>query len=230
MVARAQERRGFTVGWLSIISLPTAVYLPNFREGLADLGYVEGQNLTIEYRWAEGHVDKLPALAADLVAKKVNVIASGSGLPTALAAKAATSSIPLTFLVAEDPVRGGLVNSLNRPGGNVTGVTGLSIELTMKHVELMHDLLPNDSHVAILVNPRNNGEEIGRAAQEGAARFGHQAVILKAAAPADFDPAFDSMPKGTGLIIPSDPLFATKHEQLADLAERHKDSNSFRRW
>jgi len=223
MVTRAQQRAGFTVGWLSIISPAAAVYLPVFKQGLADLGYVEGQNLTIEYRWAEGHVEKLPTLAADLVTKKVNVIASGSGLATALAAKAASSSIPLTFFIAEDPVRGGLVNSLNRPGGNVTGVTALSVELTMKHVELMHDLLPDAAHVAILVNPRNNDDEIGRAAQEGAARFGHQAIILKAATPADFDAAFDRMPKGTGgLIIPSDPLFATNHERLAGLAERLK--------
>jgi ABC-type uncharacterized transport system substrate-binding protein len=223
VVARGQQKVGFTVGWLAIISPATAVYLPDFRQGLADLGYVEGQILTIEYRWAEGHVEKLPALAADLVAKKVNVIASGSGLLTALAAKAATSSIPPTFFIPEDPVQGGLVNALNRPGGNVTGVTARSVELTMKHVELMHDLLPDAAYVGILVDSRNNGEEIGRAAQDGAVRFGQQAVILKVSGPADFDAAFDKMPKGTGgLIVPSDPLFATNHQRLAFLAEQLK--------
>jgi putative ABC transport system substrate-binding protein len=219
-MARAQQERSFTVGWLSIISPATPLYLPDFKKGLADLGYVEGQNLTIEYRWAEGHVEKLPAPAADLVAKNVNVIASGSNLPTALAAKAATSSIPITFFIAEDPVRAGLVNSLNRPGGNVTGITALSLELTMKHVELMHELLRDAAFVAVLVNSRNNGEEFGRAAQEAAARFGQQVVMLKATTPADFDAALDTMPKGTGgLIITSDPLFATNHEKLAGLAE-----------
>jgi ABC-type uncharacterized transport system substrate-binding protein len=222
LVTRGQQLTP-VIGWLSIILPAGAVYLPNFKQGLADLGYFEGQNLAIEYRWAEGQVDKLPALAADLVAKRVNVIASASGLPTALAAKAATSSIPQTFLVAEDPVRAGLVNSLNRPGGNVTGVTGLSVELTTKHLELLHDLLPDAAYVAILVNPRNNGEEIERAAQEGAARFGHQAVVLEAAALTEFETAFSALPIGTGgLIIPSDPLFATNHERLASLAEQHK--------
>jgi putative ABC transport system substrate-binding protein len=157
VVARAQQKDAVTVGWLSIISPATPVYLSDFKKGLADLGYVEGQNLTIEYRWAEGHVERLPALAADLVAKNVNVIASGSNLPTALAAKNATSSIPVTFFIAEDPVQTGLVNSLKHPGGNVTGVTALSLELTKKHVEFMHDLLRDAASIAVLVNSRNNG-------------------------------------------------------------------------
>lgn len=167
VVSSAQQQAAFTVGWLSIISPATPVYLPDFRKGLANLGYVEGKNLTIEYRWAEGHVERLPALAADLVAKKVNVIASGSNLPTALAAKNATSSIPVTFFIAEDPVRAGLVNSLNHPGGNVTGVTALSVELTMKHVELMHDLRQDSASIAILVNSKNNGQEFGWAGSTG---------------------------------------------------------------
>jgi putative ABC transport system substrate-binding protein len=123
LAARAQQPAVPVVGWLAATSPRAAVYLPNFKEGLKDLGYVEGQNVTIEYQWAEGHMEWLPALARELVASRVTVIATGSNMLTALAAKAATTSIPIVFFIAEDPVQSGLVAALNRPGGNVTGVT-----------------------------------------------------------------------------------------------------------
>jgi putative tryptophan/tyrosine transport system substrate-binding protein len=221
--ARAQQSAMPVVGWLGVISPSAAVYLPNFKEGLADLGYVEGRNLAIEYQWAEGYVERLPTLARELVARQVTVIATGSNTPTALAAKAATTSIPIAFFITEDPVKSGLVAALNRPGGNVTGVTAQSVELTMKLVELMHDLLPDSRTVGILINPRNHGHEFAKSAQAAALRFGQRMVIGEASSDADFEDAFNTILQqhAVGLIITSDPLLATRHEQIASLAARH---------
>jgi putative ABC transport system substrate-binding protein len=223
VVARAQQQPGVpVVGWLAVISPRAAVYLPNFKEGLADLGYVEGRNLIIEYRWAEGQMERLPSLAADLAAKQVTVIATGSNTPTALAAKAATTSIPIAFFVAEDPVQAGLVAALNRPGANITGVTAQSVQLTMKLVELMHDLLPDSRTVGILINPRNNGNEFAKSAQAAALRFGQRVVIGEAGSDTDFEAALNAVLRqhADGLVITSDPLLATRHEQIASLAAR----------
>jgi ABC-type uncharacterized transport system substrate-binding protein len=222
LVARAQQSAVPVVGWLAAISPRAAVYLPNFKEGLKDLGYVEGQNVTIEYQWAEGHMEWLPALARELVASRVTVIATGSNTPTALAAKAATTSIPIVFFIAEDPVQSGLVAALNRPGGNVTGVTAQSVQLTMKLVELMHDLLPDSRTIGVLINPRNNGHEFAQTAQAAAIKFGQRLVIGEASSDADFENAFNSVlqQQTVGLIITSDPLLATRHEQIASLAAR----------
>ena len=220
MAARAQQPAMPVVGWLAVISPRAAVYLPHFKEGLADLGYIEGQNLTIEYQWAEGHMELLPTLARELVARRVTVIATGSNTLTALAAKAATTSIPIAFFVAEDPVQSGLVAALNHPGGNITGVTAQSVQLTMKLVEFMHDLLPDSRTIGVLINPRNNGNEFAKSAQAAALRFGQRVVIGEAGSDADFETAFDAVLQqhSDGLVITSDPLFATGHEQIASRA------------
>ena len=210
--------------WMAFRHLTrAAVYLPDFKKGLVDQGYVEGRNLLIEYRWAEGHIERLPALAVDLVTRGVAVIVSGSNLPTALAAKAATATIPTLFFIAEDPVQEGLVNSLNRPGGNVTGIAAMSTELTKKHVELMHDLLPNSGVVGVLVNPRNNGVVFVDSAQSAAQRFGQRVVVGNANSDADFETAFNAVlhQQAVGLVVTNDPLFATHHEQIASLAASH---------
>jgi putative ABC transport system substrate-binding protein len=222
LVARAQQGTTPVVGWLSVISLGAAVYLPDFKNGLADLGYIEGRNLVIEYKWAEGHSERLPTLAADLVTRGVSLIASGSGLLTALAAKDATATIPSVFLIGEDPVSGGLVRSLNRPSGNVTGVTLMSTELTMKLVELMHELLPSSRAIGVLVNPRNNGGLFENAARSAARRFDQDIVIGNASSDSDFETAFNTVlqRQAVGLVIPSDPLFSTHNEQIALLAAR----------
>jgi len=222
IATQAQQPAMPVVGWLAVISPNAAVYLPNFKDGLADLGYFEGRNVAIEYQWAEGHMERLPSLARELVARRVTVIATGSNAPTALAAKAATTSIPIAFFIAEDPVEAGLVAALNQPGGNVTGVTAQSVHLTMKLVELMHDLLPDSRTIGILINPRNNGHEFANTAQAAALRFGQRMVIGEASSDADFETAFNTVLEqhAIGLIITNDPLLATRHEQIVSLAAR----------
>jgi len=226
LVARAQQRSKLrTIGWLSVISpdLPVS-YLPDFKKGLADLGYAEGQNLVIEYRYAEGHAERLPTLANELVEKKVDVIVSASNLPTALAAKAASETIPTLFLISEDPVQEGLVASLNRPGGNVTGLTLMSAELTAKLMELMHDLLPNAGLIALLINQRNGGAVFEVAARSAAQRFGQSIVVGSASTDSELEAAFESFlqQKAAGVIIPADPFLATHQMQIGSLAARHR--------
>jgi putative tryptophan/tyrosine transport system substrate-binding protein len=222
LVARAQQGAMPVVGWLSLISPNAAIYLPDFKKGLAEHGYVEGRNVVIEYRWAHWHAERLPALAADLVGRRVSVIVSGSNLPTALVAKAATATIPTVFFISEDPVQEGLVASLGRPGGNITGVTAMTTELTMKLVELMHGLR-SSGVIGVLVNPRNGGGVFEDAARSAAQRLGQDIVVGNASNDSDFETAFNAVlqQQAIGLVITADPLFATRHEQLAFLAARH---------
>jgi putative ABC transport system substrate-binding protein len=193
------------------------------RQGLSETGYVEGQNVAIEYRWAEGHYDRLPALAADLVRRKVDVIATSGGASSALAAKTATSAIPIVF-VAADPVGAGLVASLARPGENLTGLSILSSELTPKRLELLSELVPQARVIALLVNPNNpNAERVMRDVQEAARAKGVQLPILKASAEDEFETAFASLVQlqAGALVVGADAFFNSQRAQLVALASRH---------
>ena len=196
-----------------------------FRRGLSETGYVEGQNVSIEYRWAEGHYDRFPALLADLVRRNVAVIVAVAGTPPALAAKAATTTIPIVFVTAGDPIALGLVASLNRPGGNITGVTSLGMELGPKQLEVLRELVPTATIIALLVNPTNptNAETLSRDLQAAARTLGLQLYILHASTERDFDTVFATLPRlrAGALVIGSDPFFNSRTEQLAALAVRH---------
>jgi len=200
-----------------------AKYVAAFIQGLGDTGYVVGQSVTIEYRYGEGHFDRLPALAADLVARKVDVITVGS-LPAALAARNATSTIPIIFALGADPVSAGLVASLSRPGANITGVSILNVELVPKRFELLAQLVPQATTIALLVNPSNSvaGRMI-RDAEEAAQRTGRQVVILKASSEREIDAAFDTLgqQRAGALVIGTDPIFSAQRGQLSALAARH---------
>jgi putative ABC transport system substrate-binding protein len=163
-----------------------------FRQGLKEIGYVEGQNVQVDYRWAEGQYDRLPILAAQLVQRRVAVLVAGGGTPTAMAAKAATATIPVDFAVATDPVAVGLVTSLDKPGGNITGVTNMNVEIGPKRLELLRELLPSVTLVAVLVNPANPvlSEAFMRDLQSAAGRLGLQLHVLNASTERDIDTAF----------------------------------------
>ena len=218
---RAQQKKMPVVGFLSGASpAPSAPYLAAFLQGLSESGYVEGQNVTIEYRWAEGRYDRLPALAAELVIRKVEVIAALGGTPPALAAKNATATIPIVF-GAGDPVGLGLVASLARPGGNLTGTSGLELELVPKLVELMSELVPSARIIALLVTSNNPVAEhiIIQNAQQAASAKGLELQILKASTEGEIDAAFVELQAG-GLIVQADPLFNSRREQLVGLPSR----------
>jgi putative tryptophan/tyrosine transport system substrate-binding protein len=221
----AQQKAVPVLGFLSSTSPgPYAAFVAAFRQGLSDTGYVEGQNLTIEYRWAEGSYDRLPALVVDLVGRKVDLIAAGGGIPSALAAKTATSTIPIVFAVGTDPVGDGLVASLARPGGNLTGVSFLLVELMPKRLELLSELVPQAGVIALLVNPNNaNAEHIIPGVQEAARTKGVQLQILKAATESEIDAAFATLVelKAGALIVGSDPFFNSRRELLVAQAARH---------
>jgi len=192
LAVRAQQPAVPVIGFLGPGSAGSDAYrVTAFRQGLNESGYVEGQNLTIDYRWAEGHYDRLPALAADLVHNRVAVIAASS-LPAALAAKAATAIIPIVFETAANPVKVGLVASLNRPGGNVTGVTQLSEEIAPKRLELLHELLPTAHIIALLVNPADPAiaEPQAREVLSAAGTLGLELHVLNASSERDFDAVF----------------------------------------
>ncbi len=198
--------------------------LDAIRQGLKETGFVEGQNVSIEYRFAENHNDRLRALATDLVRRQVNVIAAPP-TPAALAAKAATTTIPIVFATAGDPVRLGLVASLNRPGGNLTGVTILAVEVAPKRLELLHELIPTARVMALLVNPANPGlaETSSKSVLSAAKALGLELHILNASAEHDFDGVFAELTqlRAGGLVIGGDPFFTARQEQLAALAVRH---------
>jgi putative ABC transport system substrate-binding protein len=203
----------------------SATPLRIFHEGLKETGFVEGKNVAIEYRWAEGHNDRLPALAADLVERQVNVIVAPGTTPAALAAKAATKSIPIVVFTGADPVALGLVASLARPGGNVTGTTSFGIELAAKRLGLLHELLPDATVMAVLVNPTNPvfAEFSAKAAQEAARSRRLTVHVLTASTEAEFDGVFTTMRrvKASALVIAIDSFFTGRRQQLGELALRH---------
>jgi ABC-type uncharacterized transport system substrate-binding protein len=214
------------IGFLSGVSPgPSTPYVAAFHRGLGETGYLEGQNLTIEYRWAEGRFDRLPALAADLVARKVDlIVASGGGNPSARAAKNATSAIPIVFASGGDPVAIGLVASLARPGGNLTGVSILTDELVPKRLQLLAELVPLAKVIALLVNPNYAGTEaIIRNVREAARAKGLQLPILNAGDKSEIDAAFGPLARleAGGLVVGSDPFFNSRREQLVALAASH---------
>jgi ABC-type uncharacterized transport system substrate-binding protein len=220
--ARAQQPTIRAIGLLSARA-PGPSELAALRQGLADSGYVEGRNVTIEYRWAEGQFDRLPALAADLIQHRVAVIIA-TGMTSAVAAKAATATIPLVFLAADDPVKFGLVGSLSRPGGNATGVNLLTSELTTKRLELARELLPAAGTVAVLANPRSPEAEPQLNHLQAAARvIVQQLRILNASSGSEIDAAFAAVvnQRDAALLVTNDPLFISRVDQIVGLAARH---------
>jgi putative ABC transport system substrate-binding protein len=223
--AGAQQPAMPVIGFLGSPSAAEwAQFAAAFRQGVRETGYVEGQNAAIEYRWADGQYDRLPELAADLVRRKVAVIfAAGSAAP-ALAAQAATATIPIVFANGIDPVQFGLVASLNRPGGNITGVSFLTADLGAKRLGLLHELLPKVSAVAMLVKQDNpNAESITRDARETARLLGLQLHVLNARTAQDIDTAFASLvqQQAGALLVSADPFFTGRYEQFVRLAARH---------
>src|SRR5215470_17732486 len=225
LAAVAQEKAMPVIGVLNTgsPSPSSAPFMDSFRQGLREAGYVEGQNLAIEYRWAEGHYDRLPALAADLVGRKVDLIMASSP-PSALAAKTATSTIPIVFRSGADPVGDGLVASLAQPGGNLTGVSNLTDEMTAKRLELLSELVPRAGVIALLVNPKNGvAERVIRDVPEAARTKGLQLHVLKASSESEIDTAFASLVQlhAGALIVAGDPFLTLRREQLVALRSRH---------
>jgi putative ABC transport system substrate-binding protein len=223
LAARAQQPGMPVIGFLDQRS-PDALAdrLRGFRQGLRDAGFTEGQNAAIEYRWAENQVDRLPELAADLVRRQVAVIVAPGGLASALAVKAATTTIPIAFVVADDPVRLGLVASLARPGGNLTGINFLGGELTAKRLELLHELVPAATRVAVLVNP-TNAENPEREVEAAARAIGLQIQVLNASTIREINAAFATFARERpdALFIGLDPFFNSRRIQLVNLASRY---------
>ena len=224
-LVRAQQKAMPVIGVLNTGSPgpSSEPFMAAFRQGLREAGYVEGQNLAIEYRWAEGHYDRLPALAAELVSRKVDLIMAGSP-PSALAAKSATSTIPIVFRSGSDPVAEGLVASLARPGGNLTGVSNRNDGLAAKRLELMSELVPRAGVIALLVNPNAAGAERNIRDVEEAARLkGLQLHVLKASSESEIDIAFASLVQLNvgALDVGADPFLSNRREQLVTLAARH---------
>jgi putative ABC transport system substrate-binding protein len=226
LAARAQQRTLPVVGFLDTATADERLSLvTSFRQGLAETGYVEGQNVVIEYRWAEGHYDRLPELAADLVRRQVSVIATPGTTAAGTAAKSGTTTIPIVFFAASDPVKLGLVASLNRPGGNATGVNSFSSELVGKRLELLRAMVPALVRVAALVNPIDgaNAELIARDLQESGSALGMQIQFLNASTGREIDAAFATLvrERAGALFVSPGSLFNSRRAQLVVLAARH---------
>jgi putative ABC transport system substrate-binding protein len=225
VVARAQQPTMPVMGFLHTGAAHQSKHIvAAVREGLSDAGYVEGQNLAIEYRWADGQNDRLPGLAADLVRRQVAVIVTTGGTVSARAAKAATATIPIVFASGADPVRAGLVASLSRPGANVTGITQLTNILEPKRLEMLHLAVPDASGIAMLVNPKNvEAENQSKDVQAAAGAIGKRILVLNASSESDIDVAFATLVEQRlgALLVASDPYLSNRHQQLIALAARH---------
>jgi ABC-type uncharacterized transport system substrate-binding protein len=229
LVAEAQQAaRVPRIGFLSLNRTPNLHLHAAFRQGLRDLGYVEGRNLAIEHRDAEGKVERLPALAAELVALKVDVIVTGGGTPTALAAKQATRTLPIVFASAGDPVTDGLVTSLARPGGNITGSSNVNPDLVGKSLEQLKQAVPGVTRVAVLWQPGGVGERTGkdmlRGAEVAARALGVRLQFVEARSPADFDRTFSDMTRARGgaLTVTGAAMFFSERKRLVDLAAENR--------
>jgi putative tryptophan/tyrosine transport system substrate-binding protein len=226
LAARAQQAAMPVIGFLGTESLDLfADRLRGFRQGLSESGYVEGKNVAVEYRWADGQNDRWPALAAELVHRQVTVITAPGSTAAALAAKGATTTIPIVFFIGGDPVAVGLVPSLARPGGNVTGLTTLSVEVGAKRLELMREAVPTATIMALLTNPTNanNAEAVSQETQAAARMFGLRLHVLHASAEREFDTVFAQLSQlgANALVISPDPFFFSRCEQLGALTLRH---------
>ena len=225
LTARAQQPPSPVIGFLHpSASEAYASLMPAFLKGLGEIGYVEGRNFIIEYRWADDRYDRLPALAAELVGHRVSVIATVNATAAALAAKAATSTIPIVFTIGADPVQFGLVASLNHPGGNVTGVSFLSNLLVAKQLGLLHEFVPAASDFGLLVNPGNpNAKSDTRRAEAAADSLGRKMHVVYASTERDLELAFAALieRRAAALVVVPDALFVSQREQLAMLATRH---------
>jgi putative ABC transport system substrate-binding protein len=223
LAARAQQAAVPVIGFLNSASRDGyAPMVAGFRQGLKETGYVEGQNVAIEYRWAEGKYDRIPAMASELVRRQVTVIVANN--PGNLAAKAATTTIPIVFTTSSDPVQIGLIASLSRPSGNVTGVTQLNVEVTPKRLELAHEIVPTATNIAVLVNPTNpNALTLSKDTEAAARVLGLQLHVLRASAESDFDTMFATLIRlrAGALVITADPFLFGWSEMLAALALHH---------
>ena len=226
LAARAQQPTVPVIGLISALDPESSVSrMTNFRRGLQELGFVEGQNVMIEYRWAEGRADPYPELVADLIRRKVNVIVTGANTPASRAAKVATSTIPIVFGVAEDPVKLGLVRSLARPGGNATGVNIFIAELAAKRLGLLREMVPQAARVAVLVNPNNKttAESTVQDVQAAAPDLGLQVQLFSAGTIREIDAVFASLARHRldALFVAPDPFFSSRRMQLALESARH---------
>jgi putative tryptophan/tyrosine transport system substrate-binding protein len=225
LAARAQKSTIPVIGFLSA-ALPAqwTPFVAAFRQGLNEAGYVEGKNVAIEFRWAEGHYDRLPALAADLVHHQVTVLVATGGNVSVQAAKAATSTIPIVFTTGGDPVQLGLVASLGRPGGNATGVLVVPSQLVPKRLELVHELVPKAIAIILLVNPDSTFSDLAsKEAQEAARSLGLQLQVLRARTEQEIDAAFATLVqlRAGALLVATDAFFTARREQFVALAARH---------
>ena len=222
--ARAQLKAIPVIGYLGNTPGPAARLTAAFHQGLSETGYVEGQNVAIEYRWAEGHYDRLPALAAELVGRKVDVIVAAGGPPSALAAKSATSTVPIVFTGVSDPVGAGLVASLARPGGNLTGFSPFQLEMAPKRLELLTELVPQVKVIALISNPNDaKAESMIQETQEAARAKEVQLHVLKAGSEGEIDTAFAALLQlqAGALIVGTEPFLISRRQQLVALASRH---------
>jgi putative ABC transport system substrate-binding protein len=223
--ARAQQPALPVIGFLGAASPDGyAPFVGGFLRGLKEAGFIDSENVAIVYRWAEGRYDRLPALAAELVAKRVSVMVATGGLSSSLAAKEATKTIPIVFTLGSDPLKSGLVASLNRPGGNVTGISLFAYLLDAKRVELMHELVPGATMIALLANPNNPQTDAQLADVEAACRtFGQQVVILKASSASEIEEAFAALAQRrvSALLVSADPFFLGRRHQIVASVARH---------